>query len=249
MKKYIFILAIGLGIFFLPHLSLADALTPGVQTQTGTVTEWTVDYGDFRGYGTCAGITINGSTVSSDAPLPTISSFSSSPSSISYGALSTLSWDVTGASSVAITGDNLSLSTSTALGTVSVTPDTTGSLIYTLTATSPNGTSTATTTITVAPVCSTLGGAGTASGTAPARIDLSWTSTAPSVTGYSVLISNSNGGPYTQVGTTTNNSYEDNSGLSNGSTYYFVLQPFDDLGQTVCQSNQAAITIPHSRGH
>jgi len=66
MKKYIFILAIGIGIFFLPHLSLADTLTQGVQTQSGTITEWKVDYGDFRGYGTCAGITINGATVSSD---------------------------------------------------------------------------------------------------------------------------------------------------------------------------------------
>jgi len=42
MKKYIFILAIGIGIFFLPHLSLADTLTQGVQTQSGLGSKFSV---------------------------------------------------------------------------------------------------------------------------------------------------------------------------------------------------------------
>jgi len=44
-----------------------------------------------------------------------------------------------------------------------------------------------------------LGGAGTASGTSPARIDLTWTGI-PNVTGYDVLRSTTNGGPYTEIG-------------------------------------------------
>jgi len=99
-----------------------------------------------------------------------------------------------------------------------------------------------------AAVCSVLGGAGTASGTAPARIDLSWTAT-DGAAGYNVFISTTSGGPYTLLGTTTNTSYSDRTGLTNGSTYYFVLQPVDGSGTVICQSNEAAITVPKGRGH
>jgi hypothetical protein len=58
---------------------------------------------------------------------------------------------VTNASSVAISGNNLNFATTTASGTVSVTPNATGTLTYALAAVNPNGTSTATTTVTVTP--------------------------------------------------------------------------------------------------
>jgi hypothetical protein len=90
-----------------------------------------------------------------------------------------------------------------------------------------------------------LGGAGTASGTSPARIDLTWTGI-PNVTGYDVLRSATTGGPYTEVGSTTTTAYSDRSGLTNGNTYYYVLQPVNASG-AVCQSNQAKITIPKPR--
>jgi hypothetical protein len=92
-----------------------------------------------------------------------------------------------------------------------------------------------------------LGGAGTASGANPARIDLTWTGI-PNVTGYNVLRSASNGGPYTQVGSTTTTAYSDRTGLTSGDTYYYVLQPVNATG-AVCQSNQATVTIPAGRGH
>jgi len=44
-------------------------------------------------------------------------------------------------------------------------------------------------------------------------------------------------------GTTTQTAFEDDAGLTNGSTYYFVLQPING-GGAVCQSNQATVTIP-----
>ena len=92
-----------------------------------------------------------------------------------------------------------------------------------------------------------LVGAGIAgAGSNQPRIDLSWTGI-PNVTGYNILISTKNGGPYTQVvyngGTTTQTAFEDDAGLTNGSTYYFVLQPVNG-GGAVCQSNQATVTIP-----
>jgi hypothetical protein len=90
-----------------------------------------------------------------------------------------------------------------------------------------------------------LGGKGTASGVAAARIDLTWTGI-PNVTGYDVLRSTTNGGSYTEVGTTTTTSYSDRTGLVNGHTYYYVLQPVNNSG-AVCQSNQATITIPSPR--
>ena len=91
-----------------------------------------------------------------------------------------------------------------------------------------------------------LGGAGTASGTAAARIDLTWTGI-PSATGYEVLRSTTNGSGYLQVGTTATTAYSDRVGLTNGGTYYYVLQPLNASGTSLCQSNQATITIPAGR--
>jgi hypothetical protein len=89
---------------------------------------------------------------------------------------------------------------------------------------------------------SDLTGLGTAGGRTPARVDLTWTAEA-NVTSYNVLRGNANGGPYTLIGSSTTPAYSDRSGLTNGDTYYYVLQPQSN-GTTVCQSNQAVITVP-----
>jgi hypothetical protein len=91
-----------------------------------------------------------------------------------------------------------------------------------------------------------LGGAGTPSGSAPARIDLTWTGI-PTASGYEVLRGTANGGPYTEVGTTLTTAYSDRTGLTNGNTYYYVLEPLNASGVTECQSNQATVTIPKPR--
>jgi len=88
-----------------------------------------------------------------------------------------------------------------------------------------------------------LGGGGTPSGLAPARIDLTWAGIAGAAS-YNVLIGTASGGPYTLIGNSTLPDYSDRSGLSNGSTYYFVLQPLNNNGGAICQSNQATITVP-----
>ena len=87
-----------------------------------------------------------------------------------------------------------------------------------------------------------LGGKGVASGVAAARIDLTWTGI-PNVTSYEVRRSSTSGGPYTEVGSTTTTDYSDRTGLTNGDTYYYVLQPLNG-GGAVCQSNQTTITVP-----
>jgi hypothetical protein len=89
---------------------------------------------------------------------------------------------------------------------------------------------------------SDLDGQGTAGGRTPARIDLTWTAQ-PNVSGYEILRGTANGGPYTMVGTSTGPAYSDRTGLANGKTYYYVIQP-QSSGVTVCQSNQAVITVP-----
>jgi len=93
-----------------------------------------------------------------------------------------------------------------------------------------------------------LYGRGTAGGPShPARIDLTWSPQA-NATAYAVLRSTTNGGAYTQVGSTTGTAFSDTSGLVNGDTYYYVLQPETGMPLTeICQSNQATVTIPKGR--
>lgn len=88
-----------------------------------------------------------------------------------------------------------------------------------------------------------LGGRGTPAGRAAARIDLGWTGI-PNTASYNVLRGTTSGGPYTLVGNSTVTAFSDRTGLANGDTYYYVLQPLSASGVEICQSNQAAITIP-----
>jgi hypothetical protein len=88
-----------------------------------------------------------------------------------------------------------------------------------------------------------LAGAGTAGGRAPARIDLSWTPLTGAVS-YNVLRSTTTGGPYSTIGNTTSPAYADTSGLVNGDTYYYVVDPLNSAGSTVCQSSQVTVTVP-----
>ncbi|WP_180539278.1 hypothetical protein [Nevskia soli] len=78
------------------------------------------------------------------------------------------------------------------------------------------------------------------------RIDLTW-SAQQGATSYNILRGTTNNGPYTKVGTSNGSAFLDNtSGLVNGDTYYYVIQPIIN-GAEVCQSNQATVTIPKPR--
>jgi hypothetical protein len=91
---------------------------------------------------------------------------------------------------------------------------------------------------------SNLGGQGTASGLKPARIDLTWTGIPSAADGYELLVSTSSNGPFTEVGTTAGTAFSDTSGLSNGKTYYFQLDPLNANGAGICTSNTATIAVP-----
>jgi hypothetical protein len=93
-----------------------------------------------------AGSVTASATVTVSTPtVPVINSFSASPASIASGASSTLSWETTGATSVAIAPGAYNSTSTTGSTTVSPTTTTT----YTLTAANAAGTATATATVIV----------------------------------------------------------------------------------------------------
>jgi hypothetical protein len=90
---------------------------------------------------------------------------------------------------------------------------------------------------------SNLAGRGTATGPGGAQVNLTW-SAQTNATGYNVLRSSTNGGPYTQIGSTGLTGYRDgDDGLLPNTTYYYVVQPTQGTAE-VCQSNQAAVAVP-----
>lgn len=73
-------------------------------------------------------------------------------------------------------------------------------------------------------------------------LDLSWTAPAGEpVSGYRVSRGLIAGGPYQVVGSATSTQLRD-SGLTNGTTYYYVVAATDDLGNAGASSNEASGT-------
>ncbi|HTS12715.1 MAG TPA: glycoside hydrolase family 44 protein [Candidatus Limnocylindrales bacterium] len=92
------------------------------------------------------------------------------------------------------------------------------------------------------------GGGGTSIPAAPsgltatagnAQVSLSW-SASSGATGYYVKRGTASGGPYTQVAATGNTSATD-TGLTNGTTYYYVVTAYNGAGESG-NSNQASAT-------
>jgi hypothetical protein len=71
------------------------------------------------------------------------------------------------------------------------------------------------------------------------QVSLTWTAS-NGATGYDVERSTTGGGPYTQIGTASINSYTD-TGLTDGTTYYYVVTAVNAAGQS-SDSNQASAT-------
>ena len=84
--------------------------------------------------------------------------------------------------------------------------------------------------------------AATASGTS---ISLAWTASTDNigVVGYQVLRSTINGSGYSQIATANTNSYT-NTGLSVGTTYYYVVKAYDAAANVSATSTQAQATVP-----
>lgn len=169
---------------------------------------------------------------------PNISTFAATPATISAGQSSTLSWSVSGATSVSIDfgiGD-VSKVTSKSVSPVQTTT-------YTLTASSAAGSTTARVTVTVAaptdtqaPTTPTLVSAAAKSFS---EIDLKWTASTDNVgvAGYQVL---RNGAPLSSVfgGALT---YSDLS-ASSGTTYAYTVKAYDAAGNYSGASNAISAT-------
>ena len=71
------------------------------------------------------------------------------------------------------------------------------------------------------------------------QVSLSWTASS-GATSYNVMRGSANGGPYTQLAAATTTSYVD-TGLTNGTTYYYVVVAVGPAGPSG-NSNQASAT-------
>jgi parallel beta-helix repeat protein len=72
-----------------------------------------------------------------------------------------------------------------------------------------------------------------------AQVALSW-SAANTATSYNIKRATVSGGPYTTVGTATSTSFT-NTGLTNGTTYYFVVSAVNAAGQSANSSQVGAV--------
>jgi fibronectin type 3 domain-containing protein len=72
-----------------------------------------------------------------------------------------------------------------------------------------------------------------------AQVSLTW-SASTGATSYDIKRSTTSGGPYSQIATASTNSYT-NTGLTNGTTYYYVVSAVNSAGQSA-NSTQASAT-------
>ena len=144
-----------------------------------------------------------------------------------------------GSSIISVAAGTLAVGTDTL--TATYTPDTASTGIYN------SATGTASVTVTAA------GGApaaptGLTATAGDQQVALAWTAST-GATSYNVKRSTTNGGPYTTVASPTTAGYTD-TGLTNGTAYYYVVSAVDAAGESA-NSNQASATPTGSgeRGH
>ncbi len=170
---------------------------------------------------------------------PTISAFTTTPSTINSGQSATLSWAVAGnpAPVVSISGGLLGTITSLLGSVLSISPTTTTT--YTLTATNSAGSATATVTVAVSTAATppTVPTNLSASALSPSQVALSWTaSTDPTgVAGYRIYRNAA------QVATTATTAWAD-SNLSAATTYAYAVAAYDAAGNVSSQSASVAVT-------
>ena len=176
-----------------------------------------------------------GTPCTTPSSTPGIVSFTANPSVIGSGGAATLSWSVSNANSVEIDpGDATSTANS---GTLGVNPPST--TVYTLSAFNANGTSTATTTVTVDAIPPSVPQNLGANAVSDSAINLSWSSSTDSggsvLAGYQIFRNSS------MIATTTNLSYTD-SGLNPSTSYTYAVTAYDAVGNVSAQSGSASAT-------
>ena len=167
-------------------------------------------------------------------PVPVINTFAATPAAIATGASSTLSWTVTGATSLSIDGG---------IGTVtgsSRTVSPAATTTYTLTATNANGSATRQTTVTVTTVDTQAPSVPTglaASNLTTTGVTLTWTASTDNVgvTGYRVFRGT------TQIGTPTATTFAV-TGLTASTPYSFTVRAVDAAGNVSNASSALSVT-------
>src|ERR1022692_3118325 len=181
---------------------------------------------------------------------PTINAFSASPSSVSSGGTSTLSWNVSNASLITISPG--SVSTTTLAGSINVNPSSTTD--YTLTASNSNGASTAQTWVTMTVTTSTSSPPQSLSAVAGnAQVSLSWSAPASnggsSLTQYLVYDRLTGSPSFSFYGTTTPSQTSLTvTSLTNGQSYNFEVVAQNGVG-TSSPSNivtATPFTVPNA---
>lgn len=71
------------------------------------------------------------------------------------------------------------------------------------------------------------------------QVALAWTASA-GATSYNIKRGTASGGPFTTVGTSTTTSFTNNTGLTNGTTYYYVVSAVNSAGESANTASVAA---------
>ena len=173
---------------------------------------------------------------------PVISSFKASPTTISKGQSTALSWSVSGNPAPTLTIDN-GVGDVTGLTSRTVSPSQTTT--YTLRATNTEGSTSSAAVVTVVPPDTeppTVPTNLTATAVSSSQINLSWTASSDNVgvTGYRIL---RGGAP---AGTSATTTFAD-TGLAANTLYSYTVLAYDAAGYVSAQSSSASVTtLPSS---
>lgn len=200
--------------------------------------ETTIEWGWRLGAGTLLGFLVacggGDESAAPAAPVPVISTFAATPAAIATGGSSTLSWVVTGATSLSLDGGIGAVTGSSR--TVSPTATTT----YTLTATNANGSATRQATVTVTAPDTQAPSVPTglaASNLTTTGVTLTWNASTDNVgvTGYRVFQGAA------QVGTPAATTFAV-AGLAASTTYSFTVRAVDAAGNVSSASSALGVT-------
>jgi HYDIN/CFA65/VesB family protein/centrosomal CEP192-like protein len=191
----------------------------------------------LSGTGTSPILTLSASPASLSFPTTTTGSTSASQTvTLTNTGNSAVSiTQVTPSANFTVTGLSLPISLSAGQTTgfnVLFAPSTTGAL---------SGTVTVTSTASNSPATVKLSGSG-ASATVP-TVNLSWTPSSSTYTGFDIYRSTASGGPYTMISSSLTPAFTDNN-VTSGQTYYYVVTEIDATGNQSTYSNQATAAVP-----
>jgi len=147
-------------------------------------------------------------------------------------------------SQISVAGSGYSLIGANAPVTVTPSQKLTFSVIFSPTvAGSVSGSVTVTSNATGSPATITLSGSGVTF--VAHSVNLSWTASTSVVDGYNVYRSTTSGSGYTKLnGSLVSTVNYDDSGVANGTTYYYVTTAVDASGAESANSNEAVAVIP-----